>query len=950
MSKTALAIGEIAAGVALIVVTAGAAAPAVAWGLSASMTAGLFAIGVSAGLSGVFGLLQPLLNPQDTSVPGSQTNAQESAAFRRVIYGVMEVGGVLTFDSAPAGNADFQNQGPTKNWRHMVFTVSATQITSFGRHGIPMVVIDGIPTQLFLDPDSGYYIPKDSTNPYGGNDGAHIGFEFDLGSPASTSAFPLLSAACPDWKFGKCVQRGRAKVHVAMKYDCTADGSQVGNEGATYTPNLQTSVPIYVSGRIPSLRFPLVGKPLVDTRAPSGGGGGITNPAWQPSSPFGYAQYVIDASNNVQVQMNGPGGIFVSAATIPAWAPVGGVIRDGSCLWLNAGQIHAGAWPGPGSLISCPYVFRDPNGNLQLNNTATGVGSVVITNPGDCAEKVTASDGGGGFGVGAKFHVVMDTHGLPPEQIFTLHSISVSPRGLGYPGNVNLVFSDDGEGSEFAHGVPLSRVITTGSAEPTWSIIPGASSPDNTGSWLCLGTPSGYAFATNPSNPALIIFDYLTNTEFGEGADPATIDIDSINAAANICEEVLTVQVASSGSLNLTVVVPGTTQPWKFGGGLNSGHTFGPFGNPQGTDPISIPAVPGTPLNLSWVSGLASVFASGSLFDANGNPGIPNPGGNSPIGSFFSGALCGGWADGTGQLIGNPFGIGDTWSGIAPAGATQLLIGMNDGGTMTDNAGAWTILATGGAGSHIITENRYSCDGVFDYGAARGDVLKSLLSSMAGTIVPPGDQWHVFAGAYAPPTAALTDADLRDSIKGDFRISRRDICNGVKGTFIPSFLPTNTTEAQPLAWRWTDFPPYQGNGLNGSPNYIAEDGGQIIWKEARFGFTTSIWMVQRLAKIVLQLLRFQVTLHLSCKLSAFPIQAGDTITFTHARWAALDNPPPTTFFVTQATLIIDNRDGVPALGVDLILRQTDPSVYDFGVPVSPTDQGEYSQYGTLGVL
>lgn len=249
-----------------------------------------------------------------------------------------------------------------------------------------------------------------------------------------------------------------------------------------------------------------------------------------------------------------------------------------------------------------------------------------------------------------------------------------------------------------------------------------------------------------------------------------------------------------------------------------------------------------------------------------------------------------------------------------------------------------------------VQENLYGCNGVFDYGAARGDVLKSLIGSMAGTVIPPGDLWHMFAGAYNPPTTILTDADLRDSIKGDFRVSRRDICNGVKGTFIPSYLPTNQTQAQPSAWRWTDFPPYQGNGLLGHPNYIAEDGGAIIWKEARFGFTTSIWMVQRLAKIVLQLLRFQVSLHLACKLTAFPVQAGDTVTFIHARWAALANPPPTTFFVTQSTLVIENTEGVPTLAVDLVLRQHDPSIYTFTAPSSPTNQGEYSSYGSLGTM
>jgi len=52
--------------------------------------------------------------------------------------------------------------------------------------------------------------------------------------------------------------------------------------------------------------------------------------------------------------------------------------------------------------------------------------------------------------------------------------------------------------------------------------------------------------------------------------------------------------------------------------------------------------------------------------------------------------------------------------------------------------------------------------------------------------------------------------------------------------------------------------------------------------------------------------------------------------------------------VTQPTLIAENVDGAMAWGVDLVLRETDPSVYEFTAPSSPSDQGEYSQYGSLG--
>ena len=43
-----------------------------------------------------------------------------------------------------------------------------------------------------------------------------------------------------------CLQCGRAKVHVAMKYDYLADGSQIG--GGSNSHGLVTFQPIFVNG------------------------------------------------------------------------------------------------------------------------------------------------------------------------------------------------------------------------------------------------------------------------------------------------------------------------------------------------------------------------------------------------------------------------------------------------------------------------------------------------------------------------------------------------------------------------------------------------------------------------------------------------------------------------------------------------------------------------------
>jgi hypothetical protein len=268
MSKTVLAASEVAAGLALALTGFGVVA--LPWALSAGVLAAMGAVGVSAGITGVFGLLQPLLNPNDNSVPGSQQNSAESAAFRRVIYGYMEVGGVLTFDNVPSGSGNFQLNGLNAEWRHQVYTIAGHQISSFGKAGILSVIIDGVPYLLKEvtggGAGSGGYIPLINNMPYGGHAQysglpTHIYFEFDLGSPTETSAFPNLALACPEQWTASCIQAGRAKVHVAMQWDQQADGSLIG--GGT---NLSVSSPVYVNGRVPSFRFQVTGVPVIDTR------------------------------------------------------------------------------------------------------------------------------------------------------------------------------------------------------------------------------------------------------------------------------------------------------------------------------------------------------------------------------------------------------------------------------------------------------------------------------------------------------------------------------------------------------------------------------------------------------------------------------------------------------------------------------------------------------------
>jgi hypothetical protein len=260
------------------------------------------------------------------------------------------------------------------------------------------------------------------------------------------------------------------------------------------------------------------------------------------------------------------------------------------------------------------------------------------------------------------------------------------------------------------------------------------------------------------------------------------------------------------------------------------------------------------------------------------------------------------------------------------------------------------------ASTGTVYENLYACDGMFDHSSVRGNVLSALCASMAGWVIPPGDMWRVFAGAYVTPTVSLGDKDLRGPIKGDFRLSAREVANSMKGTYAPSYLPTNPAAALaltqvPSTWQTQSYPPYQANGsVAGKPNYLnTEDGGQVIWQDLNLDFTKSLWMAQRLAKIGVMRLRFQQTHTLPFKLTALAAGAGDTFEFTHTRWGISNG----VFQAENSNLVFDGsggKDSVPALGVDLVGRQVDPSIYTFIPPSSPTNYGEYSPYGITGVM
>jgi hypothetical protein len=226
------------------------------------------------------------------------------------------------------------------------------------------------------------------------------------------------------------------------------------------------------------------------------------------------------------------------------------------------------------------------------------------------------------------------------------------------------------------------------------------------------------------------------------------------------------------------------------------------------------------------------------------------------------------------------------------------------------------------------TEKRYRCNGAFSTDADPFEVLRGILSSMAGRISYSGSKVGCVAGAWTAPSVTLTDDDFRGGLRVPARHSRKDLFNSVRGTYRnPS-----------LNYEEDSYPAVQ------KATYVAED-GQEKWTQLDLPFTTSPTMAQRLARIHLERHRRQIGATGNLKLSGYQAQVNDVVQLTHSRFGWTDK----TFEVAECTLVGDTveEDNVafPVLGVDVVLRETDASVYawnpatDENAPTAPVSAG-----------
>lgn len=280
------------------------------------------------------------------------------------------------------------------------------------------------------------------------------------------------------------------------------------------------------------------------------------------------------------------------------------------------------------------------------------------------------------------------------------------------------------------------------------------------------------------------------------------------------------------------------------------------------------------------------------------------------------------------------------------------------------------------------SEPQFSCNGSFSLDQVPKDIITGLLSSMAGTSVCAEGKWKIYAAAFRGTSIPLTDNDLRDSLKVQTLLSRRDLCNGVKGVYRdPSnnWQPGDFPCAQNAAYIAQDnlFTPtlYLGNwasGLgyqlgdcifdNGSAwwcklahnstvlNEPSAAGGAAVWTVApermwmdlALGYTLSPSMAQRLGKIHLERTRRQIDVQFPGRLNALQPEVADVVQVTRqARFGW--NLKPFEVYNSQFK-VFQGKNGSNEIGCDLGLRETDAAIYAW----SPTtDETVLAFVGTL---
>ena len=207
---------------------------------------------------------------------------------------------------------------------------------------------------------------------------------------------------------------------------------------------------------------------------------------------------------------------------------------------------------------------------------------------------------------------------------------------------------------------------------------------------------------------------------------------------------------------------------------------------------------------------------------------------------------------------------------------------------------------------------RYTANGAFTTGIEPQELLNDLMTSMGGTIWYTQGFWTVKAAKWTAPvtdvngaTIVLNEDDLRSSINVSTRHSRRDNFNVINGTF----------KGEESNWQVTDYPPVTNAA------FVTADNGQESPIDLELPWTDNSIEARRIARILLEKNRQQLTMSASFGLRTFQLQTGDNVRITNTRFGWTNKE----FEVVSWSFGVQNEYD---LQIELVLRETAESVFD----------------------
>jgi hypothetical protein len=200
---------------------------------------------------------------------------------------------------------------------------------------------------------------------------------------------------------------------------------------------------------------------------------------------------------------------------------------------------------------------------------------------------------------------------------------------------------------------------------------------------------------------------------------------------------------------------------------------------------------------------------------------------------------------------------------------------------------------------------RYACNGAFTTAIQPGEFLTNILTSMSGTLWYAQGKWRMKAGAFTSSAMSLDENDLRSGITVSTRHSRRDNFNEIKGTF----------KGDESNYQVTDFPPVTNSA------FVTADNGQVTVADVELPFTDNSIEARRIARIMLESNRQQLTIRASFGMRALALQVGDTVAITNTRFGWYGK----LFQIAEWKFGLGEELG---FGAELTLKETAASVYD----------------------